>query len=319
MVEPMPRSRYGRGPVSSDPPPRVSVIIPVLNDFERLRTCLEALARQTWDAQRLEVIVVDNGSASDITKVTAPFPFVRLEREPTPGSYVARNKGLELVSGDVIAFTDSDCVPEPNWIAEGVAAVRRHGPSAIVGGQVVLFARDAEHPSLAEEFELAVGFSQQLYVEQKHYAVTANLFTTPQVFARVGTFDGTLKSGGDKEWGMRAHGKGIALFYEENAIVRHPARHSMKQLLHKRARVMGGHLAILRERYPAWLAFSLLFGRSFLPPVRRVVRGAARSSRVPARQRGVKRAVTVALVGASLQAFSAVELVRLQLGKPPVR
>lgn len=295
------------------------MIIPVLNDFERLCGCLEALARQTWSREQFEVIVVDNGSTGDITKVTSQFDFVRVAHESTPGSYVARNKALEQVSGNVIAFTDSDCVPEPNWIERGVLAIQRHGPDAIIGGQVVLFAKDADRPSLAEEFELAVGFSQQLYVEQKHYAVTANLFTTPHVFARVGTFDPTLKSGGDKEWGTRAHGKGVPLFYDENTVVRHPARYSMHELLHKRARVMGGHLSLMRERYPGWLAFLLLFGRSFLPPVRRIARASASSKKLPARQRGLKQAMTVALVGASLQAYSALELVRLQLGKPPTR
>lgn len=305
--------------MSSDQRFRVSVIIPVLDDFERLGRCLEALSVQTWARDQLEVIVVDNGSVGDVTRVTGRFDFVNVEREATPGSYAARNKGLERVTGNVIAFTDSDCLPEPNWLEQGVLAIQRHGPNVVVGGQVVLFAKDADHPSLAEEFELAVGFSQQLYVEQKNYAVTANLFTTPHVFARVGTFDATLKSGGDKEWGMRAHAKGISLFYDENTIVRHPARYSMQELLHKRARVMGGHLSLMRERYPRWLAFSLLFGRSFLPPVRRIARASTGSRKLPARQRGLKKAVTVALVGASLQAYSALELVRLELGKPPTR
>lgn len=305
--------------MSSDPRFRVSVIIPVLDDFERLAKCLAALAAQTWDLGALEVIVVDNGSRGDVSEVTKPFPFVRLAKEPTPGSYAARNAGLELVTGNVIAFTDSDCVPEPNWVERGVDAVQRLGPNVVVGGQVVLFPREPERPTLAEAFELAVGFSQQLYVEQKHYAVTANLFTTPHVFARVGRFDAKLKSGGDKEWGTRAFAAGVTLVYDENTVVRHPARRSMQELLHKRARVVGGHLAILRERYPDWLAFSLLLGKSLLPPVRRIARSSARSKKVPARQRGLKNALTVAVVGASLQAYSAVELVRLQLGKPPVR
>lgn len=305
--------------MSTDSPPRVSIVIPVLNDFERLGRCLRALAEQTWDRSALEVIVVDNGSDGDVTAVLEPFPFVRLVREPRPGSYVARNAGLEHVTGSVIAFTDSDCIPEPTWVERGVSALERHGPNAILGGRVVLFAKDPERPTLAEEFELAVGFSQRLYVEQKHYAVTANLFTTPQVLGRVGEFDATLKSGGDKEWGMRAHAKGIPLYYDEHTVVRHPARRSMNELFRKRARIVGGHLALARERYPNWLAFSVLLGRSFLPPVRRIVRSGIRSEKVPARQRGVKKALTVAVVGASLQAFSAVELVRLQLGKPPAR
>lgn len=304
---------------SSDPRFRVTVIIPVLNDFRRLRICLDALAAQTWDRDRLEVMVVDNGSDADVTEVTRSFEFVEVHREATPGSYAARNAGLEHATGNIIAFTDSDCVPEPNWIEQGVAAVQRHGPQVVVGGQVVLFAENPQRPTLAEEFELSIGFSQRMYIHEKHYSVTANLFTTPHVLAKVGPFDATLKSGGDKEWGTRAHGMGVKLHYEENAIVRHPARASMRELFHKRARIVGGHLAIARAHYPEWAAFLLILGRSCLPPVQRVIRSQSQGAAPSRRRRRLDRALKVGLVGASLQAYSALELVRLQLGKPPVR
>jgi GT2 family glycosyltransferase len=286
----------------------VSVVVPVFNDFDRLRACLQALEAQTWPRAALEVLVVDNGSAGDIRPVVAPFGFVRLLVEPRPGSYSARNRALGEVRGDVLAFTDVDCLPDPRWLEQGVEALRRAGPMSIVGGRVEVFAEDAQRETWAEEFEIALGFSQQLYIETKHYCATANLFTTPQVFAKVGPFDDTLKSGGDQEWGRRAHAAGVRFVYAEGALIRHPARRTLGELLRKRARLVGGHLDIARSQHPEWLAFSKVLLKACLPPVMRVVRAHR------AGDGSWSRDARLFAVGTLLQAWSVRELVRLRLG-----
>ena len=63
----------------------VAVIIPHLNDAERLTRCLNALNSQNFDMSRTEIIVVDNGSDTEPTGAVADFPNVRLIRESTPG------------------------------------------------------------------------------------------------------------------------------------------------------------------------------------------------------------------------------------------
>ena len=286
----------------------VSVVVPVFNDFDRLRACLQALEAQTWPLAALEVLVVDNGSAGDIRPVVAPYGFVRLLVEPRPGSYSARNRALGEVRGDVLAFTDVDCLPDRRWLEQGVEALRRAGPMSIVGGRVEVFAEDAQRETWAEEFEIALGFSQQLYIETKHYCATANLFTTPQVFARVGPFNDTLKSGGDQEWGRRAHAAGVRFVYAEGALIRHPARRTLGELLRKRARLVGGHLDIARSQHPEWLAFSRVLLKACLPPVMRVVRAHR------AGDGSWSRDARLFAVGTLLQAWSVRELVRLRLG-----
>jgi glycosyltransferase involved in cell wall biosynthesis len=286
----------------------VSVVVPVFNDFERLTSCLRALEAQSWPHTALEVLVVDNGSAGDIRPVVAPFGFVRLLSEPRPGSYSARNRALREVRGDVIAFTDVDCIPDPAWLEQGVEALRRAGPLSIAGGRVEVFPQDARRETWAEEFEIALGFPQQLYIETKHYCATANLFTTPEVFAKVGPFDETLKSGGDQEWGRRAHAAGIRFVYAEGALIRHPARRTLGELLSKRARLVGGHLDIARSEHPEWLAFSKVFLKACLPPVMRVVRAHR------AGDGSLRRDARLFAMGSLLQAWSVRELVRLRLG-----
>ncbi len=96
--------------------PFVSVIIPVYNDAGRLRICLAALHKQTYDSDRYEIIVIDNGSDPSpvMDNLKVEFDNVVYDQELTPGSYAARNKGITIAKGDVIAFTDADCIPVNN-------------------------------------------------------------------------------------------------------------------------------------------------------------------------------------------------------------
>ena len=222
---------------SSSQQPRVSVIIPVYNDIVRLERCLGALAAQTYP--NYEVIVVDNGSSDgDVAEVCRAFPEVRFSREPRVGSYAARNRGVRLAQGDLFAFTDSDCVPAADWVEEGAA--RLQAGCGVVAGHIDVFPRDRSRPSLVELYDMMLAFPQERYVKNNRYGVTANLLTTRAVFDAVGTFDDTLKSGGDHEWGHRASAGGFSLAYAPEVRVAHPARKSLGELRKKARRVVGG-------------------------------------------------------------------------------
>src|ERR1041385_8126335 len=112
---------------TSNAPLFVSVIIPVWNDPERLTKCLDALRKQTYPAHSYEIIVVDNGSAVPVDRVVASYGHARVVHEQRVGSYAARNSGLKVARGQVIAFTDADCLPAPDWIEKGVAHLKREG------------------------------------------------------------------------------------------------------------------------------------------------------------------------------------------------
>src|SRR5262245_50422661 len=118
----------------SAPQPFISVIIPVYNDTERLRTCLTALADQTYPRDRYEVIVVDNGSTIPPRSLVESFPGFVFAEESKPGSYAARNRGLQIARGDVLAFTDSDCIPDRHWLAAGERELAMHPQNGFVGG-----------------------------------------------------------------------------------------------------------------------------------------------------------------------------------------
>lgn len=224
----------------------VSVIIPVYNDRRRLARCLEALQDQTYPEDRYEVVVVDNGSDESPARVTDRFDNVRLAVEPRQGSYAARNRGLTVAEGEMLAFTDADCVPEPQWLERGVACFAGTPECGMVAGHVKLTARRPGRPTACERYDQLFYLDQERAVKRGKYGATANLFTAKEVIRTVGPFDATLKSSGDNEWGQRVHRAGFRQVYCPEAVVRHPARHSLKELLRKELRVAGG-LARIRD------------------------------------------------------------------------
>lgn len=244
--------------------PLVSVIVPVYNDARRLALCLERLERQTL-AEPVEVIVVDNASTQDMAAVRRRFAQLTWLSEAMPGSYAARNRGIAAARGRILAFTDSDCLPEPGWLEHGVARLLAPDPPSFVGGRIDLVTTDGRL-SAAELFDLAVGFPQRRFVEQVHFAMTANMLTRAETMAEVGPFATSMKSGGDREWGNRAWKTAGPGRYVDAACVGHPTRSTRSEVLKRIRRVAGGEY----DRKPGWAA-ALTFCARHLPPPRRAI------------------------------------------------
>lgn len=219
----------------------VSVVIPVYDDYHRLQECLSALEHQTFPSDRYEVIVVDNGTPDHaFVDVSARFAHVEMAFESEPGSYAARNAGIEKANGELLAFTDADCLPDEQWLEEGIGRLRADKSIGLVGGAIELFAGSDHGPTPAERWELRRGFPQRKYVERFHFAATANMFARRRVFEEVGAFNHDLKSGGDREWGERVADAGFRQVFESRARVRHPARATLRALLQKTVRTTRG-------------------------------------------------------------------------------
>jgi GT2 family glycosyltransferase len=239
--------------------PLVDVIIPHLNDHDRLALCLERVARQSYPADRITVTVVDNGSDHPIDAVLARFANVRGLSESTRGCGSARNRGVAETSGAILAFTDSDCRPDPDWLLNGVALLSGGGGIDIVGGDVQVFAADEANPTDAELYDQVFGFECRRYVRWKHFACGANILVTRRVFEAVGPFrDGRLPE--DLEWGQRASRLGYRIAYGAGARVRHPARHSFAELDKKTERTVWharNHMAETAHFHLKWAAYTL--------------------------------------------------------------
>jgi glycosyltransferase involved in cell wall biosynthesis len=222
----------------------ISVVIPFRNAGRYMPTLTDALKRQTLPQRLFEVIWIDDGSSdgSHLWLQERLAPGWRLLRHSEPrGSYAARNTGLRVVRSENVAFTDVDCRPNDDWLERGLAAL---GSSARVGGRIHLDVSD--RPSTAELVDAGRFLRQHRYVEEG-FAATANLFVQRPVFALVGEFDEGLTSGGDHEFGWRCQQAGIPIRYADDAVVNHPARTSLRQLLRKAERVGFGMGQVVRS------------------------------------------------------------------------
>lgn len=94
---------------------RVSIVIPVYNEGERLAACLDAITEQT--VAPFEVIVVDNNSDDDTVAVARRYPFVRVLRESRQGVVFARDAGFDAARGDIIGRIDADTLISNGWVA----------------------------------------------------------------------------------------------------------------------------------------------------------------------------------------------------------
>jgi glycosyltransferase involved in cell wall biosynthesis len=296
-------------------PPLVSVIIPVLNDAQRLRLCLKALTQQTYPSSRFEVIVVDNGSDPNqsIAEVVSDFDNIMTASESFPSSFAARNQGLSLAQGTVIAFTDADCLPAIDWLEQGVKALLQTPNCGLVAGRVEVFFQHPDRGTPVELYERITAFPQRELVERHHYAATANVFTFKQVVDRVGAFNPMLKSSGDIEWGQRIATFGYTQVYTDSAWIAHPARYSFDQLLKRTIRLAGGLYDLSQHKGGSelqhnWDYLKLLI-ENLIPPVNFVLMLARHAELQTTWQK-----MQVALVLVLVRYVSACELIRLKLG-----
>ena len=229
----------------SSPAPFVSVIIPVYNDRDGTRRCLTALQQQTYSAERFEIIVVDNASDDPLHPVVDAFPAAQCLLETKQGSYAARNRGIAEARGEVVAFTDADCKPAPNWIEEGVKALETEQADAAAGA--VQFTFRERRPNPWEYYDAQVYLQQEKNVRTLGAASTANLFVTREAIERFGCFNEDLKSGGDFEFTRRISQGGGTLVYAPAAAVEHPARASFAEILKRDRRVQEGSIILRRE------------------------------------------------------------------------
>jgi glycosyltransferase involved in cell wall biosynthesis len=220
--------------------PLVSVIVPVFNDPEGLRACLAALSAQTYPRERTEVIVIDNDSARPPKPVVAAFEGVRLESEARLGSYAARNRGIAAAGGDILAFTDADCVPASDWLASGVAALTGEERRHVVGGRIEVVPAGGGRPNAVELYEMLYSFRHQESLEMHGSTFTANLFTWRSVMEDAGPFLDSLLSGADGEWGRRACVRGYSVSYAADVLVVTRPRRSLIALWRRSARLRGG-------------------------------------------------------------------------------
>jgi glycosyltransferase involved in cell wall biosynthesis len=218
----------------------LSVVIPVYHDWPRLQLCLNALELQSFPKKSFEVIVVNNNPSDRPPEgFWVPDNCIIVE-EAKPGSYAARNKGAAQAIGEVLVFTDADCIPSVDWL-KLVSQYYERG-SGILSGRVEMFSvLNKKKLSFPESYDYIYGINQDIYAEND-VGATANLAVDKCSFKKLNGFDAKVYSGGDVDFCNRASECKINFFYSDKVYVSHPLRCSSHDLLSKARRLLAGKL-----------------------------------------------------------------------------
>jgi len=196
-----------------------SVIVPAYNAGRTLGACLGALTAQTVPRAQYEVIVVDDGSTDDTAAVAARFP-VRVLRQANRGPAAARNQGARAAQGDLLLFTDADCVPAPDWLAELAAPLADPAVAAAKGAY-----RTRQRRWMARFAQIE--FEERYALLQRSASIdmidTYSAIYRRRVFLEQGGFDEAFPApnGEDMDLSCRLEAAGCRLAFAPRALVEH--------------------------------------------------------------------------------------------------
>ena len=197
---------------------RFSIVIPSYNSVRVLQRCLDAIAG--IDYPDFETILVDDGSTDDTAAVVRQYPAVQYIRQDNQGPAAARNKGAAASSGELIFFTDADCVPPPDILSR-YASFFMNGDLAGLGGGYRT--RNIESP-VARYVGREIQFRHQLARPGRTKAFgTYNCVFKKDIFLSAGGFDTGFKhaSGEDFDFCYRLVAAGYRLGFDPDIFVYH--------------------------------------------------------------------------------------------------
>ena len=212
--------------------PFVSVIVPVRDGEREIADCIASLLRCGYPEERREIIVVDNGSTDRTAEIVRRYA-VRAAEEPRRGPSHARNRGVALSRGAILAFTDADCVAAVGWMRE---LARGFDDADTFGVAGAIFSYP---PATAAQRYMARRKVcwQKAGVESRWwpFAATGNVAFRRQVFERVGLFDPMFLRAQDKDFGRRFLSAGLRLVYRPSAVVLHRHKRTAAELFRQHA------------------------------------------------------------------------------------
>lgn len=200
--------------------PFISVIVPFYNNRDEIGRCRDSLLRQSYPKDRFEILFVDNNSTDNSASLVAGNPGVQLLWEAAAGPYAARNTGIRKSKGEIIAFTDADCVVAPDWLEQIAAAMQSENVQIVMGAY---FGQNTPFPARALS---AYENAKNRYIftsgdESLYYGYTNNMAVRRGVFDRFGLFPEVAR-GGDASLVRRVveHG-GASIKYAPAMFVDH--------------------------------------------------------------------------------------------------
>jgi len=232
---------------------KTSVVVPAYNAAATIADTLRALIAQADVEDVLQIVVVDDGSVDATASVVQQFPGVTLVQQANAGPGAARNAGVGVATGDVILFTDSDCVPAPRWAAKMIEAFADPDVALVMGRSVT----DRRSAYLAQ---VQAGSDYVARAEGPVTKFNSNNLGLRASVARALPFDSSLRIyGEDSDLGWRIMEAGFKTHYRPDAELEHRHDHTYRSFF-REAYLQGWGAARLHYKHGKWVPRDLLFG-----------------------------------------------------------
>ena len=197
----------------------ISVIVPAYNAQRTLGPCLEALRSQTVALDCYEVIVVDDGSTDNTAAIALRYD-VHLIRQLNAGPAAARNRGARAASGEILLFTDADCVPDPAWIEWMTTPF---SDPAVAGAKGAYRTRQRSLVARFVQLEYEFKYARMAGLAQIDFVDTYSAAYRRLAFLESGGFDPAFRTASveDQEFSFRLASQGHRLVFVPQGIVTH--------------------------------------------------------------------------------------------------
>ena len=211
--------------------PYVSVVIATYNRAKMLGECLDTLSLQTYPKSSYEVIIVNDGSKDETEQFLAGYQkeatfTLRYYTQKNTGQATAVNLGIEKAKGEIVCFTDDDCLADKDWI-KNLAAGYTAEEIGCVGGLILSYSPK----SLLERY-----IDRKKFLTQENFMICgpvigANTSYRKKALVEVGGFDPELPIGLDGDLGIRVKLNGHKFYYAKDAVICHKHRTTLKGVL----------------------------------------------------------------------------------------
>ena len=196
----------------------VSVVVPVFNGQDTIAACLDSLLALDYAEEQLEIVVVNNASTDKTAEVLGAYTDrITLLMESTRGPSAARNRGVRAASGEIIPFTDADCVVDRHWLRHLMQPLQDN-KVGIVGGRIL----SVRPCNAIERFGESIHDHQKaIEVFKPPYAITMNWLSPRQVLIDAGLFDESYLRCEDVDLSQRILLRYYTMVYQPEATIYH--------------------------------------------------------------------------------------------------